>query len=178
MRRDRRQDGEAPYNRRVLALRSVYLLALVIWLGGIIALGAIVAPTTFAVLQSAAQDTGRALAGDVFGAAVARFHYVEYAAGGVLLASLAGMALLGPRPAGFAIRMSIIAIMLAVALYSGFVVLGGIDAIQQDIGMLPSRLAAGDPRRVAFDALHRLSERLMLVDLVGALTLLYWEARE
>lgn len=162
----------------MLALRSAYLLALMVWLGGIVVLGAIVAPTTFAVLQSAAPDTGRALAGDVFGTAVARFHWVEYAAGSVLLASLAAMALLGPRPAAFAIRMSIIAAMLGVAVYSGIVVLGGIDAIQLEIGMLPSRLAEGDARRLEFDALHRLSERLMLVNLVGALTLIYWEARE
>jgi hypothetical protein len=74
--------------------------------------------------------------------------------------------------------VGIVAAMLAVAIYSGIVVLGGIDAIQQDVGLLPSRLPLGDARRVAFDALHLLSERLMLVDLAGALALLYWEARE
>jgi hypothetical protein len=162
----------------MLALRSAYLLALVVWLGGIIVLGALVAPTTFGVLEAAAPDAGRALAGELFGTLVARFHYVEYAAGGVLLVTLAAMRLLGPRPAHFAIRVGIVAAMLAVAIYSGIVVLGGIDAIQQDVGLLPSRLPLGDARRVAFDALHLLSERLMLVDLAGALALLYWEARE
>jgi hypothetical protein len=162
----------------MLALRSAYLLALVVWLGGIVVLGAIVAPTTFAILQSTVPDTGRALAGDVFATIVARFHYVEYAAGSVLLVSLAAMALLGPRPSAFAIRMGIIAAMLGVAVYSGIVVLGGIEAIQQEVGTLPSRLPADDARRLAFDALHRLSERLMLADLAGALVLLYWEARE
>jgi hypothetical protein len=162
----------------MLALRSAYLLALMIWLGGIAVLGGLVAPTTFAVLQEGMPEAGRALAGDVFGTVVARFHYVEYAAGGVLMVTLAAMALLGPRPAGFAARISIIAIMLAVAVYSGVVVLGGIDALQLEIGTLPSRLAADDVRRLDFDALHRLSERLMLVDMVGALALLYWEARE
>lgn len=162
----------------MLALRSAYLLALVIWLGGIVVLGALVAPATFGVLQASAPEAGRALAGEVFGTVVARFHYVEYAAGAVLLVSLAGMRLLGPKPAGFAVRTGIVAVMLGVAIYSGIVVLGGIDAIQQEVGTLPSRLAAGDPRRLAFDALHLLSERLMLVDLAGALALLYWEARE
>jgi hypothetical protein len=162
----------------MLALRSVYLLALVIWLGGIVALGALVAPATFGVLQAADPEAGRALAGEVFGTVVARFHYVEYAAGAVLLVSLAAMRLLGPKPPGFAVRTGIVVVMLGVAIYSGLVVLGGIDAIQQEVGTLPSRLAAGDPRRLAFNALHLLSERLMMVDLAGALALLYWEARE
>ena len=162
----------------MLALRSAYLLALVIWLGGIVVLGALVAPTTFGVLQASAPEAGRALAGEVFGAVVARFHYVEYAAGAILVVTLAGMRLLGPRPAHFAIRLGIAAAMLAVALYSGVVVLGNIEAIQQQVGLLPSRLPEGDARRVAFDALHLLSERLMLANMVGALALLYWEARE
>jgi len=162
----------------MLALRSAYLLALVIWLGGVVVLGALVAPATFGVLQAAAPEAGRALAGEVFGTVVARFHYVEYAAGAVLLVSLAGMRLLGPKPAAFAVRTAIVAAMLGVALYSGIVVLGGIEAIQQEVGTLPSRLAADDPRRLAFDGLHQLSEYLMMVDLAGALALLYWEARE
>src|SRR5690349_16899364 len=103
----------------MLALRYVYLLALVVWLGGMVLLGAIVAPATFQVLQASAPDTGRALAGELFGVMLHRFHYVAYAAGAIMFITLAIMAILGPRPAGFAIRMAIIAIMLGVALYSG-----------------------------------------------------------
>jgi heme/copper-type cytochrome/quinol oxidase subunit 1 len=109
---------------------------------------------------------------------VGRFHYVAYAAGGLLLLTLAAMALLGPRPRGLAARSALVATMLAVAIYSGVVVLGRIDAIQRDVGGLPSRLPAADARRVRFDELHQLSTRLMLVNVVGALALLFWEARE
>jgi hypothetical protein len=162
----------------MLALRYVYVLALVIWLGGMVILGALVAPTTFQVLEEAVPSTGRALAGDVFGTTIARFHYVAYAAGAILLLTLAVMAVLGPRPPAFAIRSALIAVMLAVACYSGFIVLGGIEAIQQEVGGLPSRLPAADPRRVRFDELHRLSTRLMMLNVVGTLALLYWEAKE
>jgi len=31
---------------------------------------------------------------------------------------------------------------------------------------------------VRFDQLHQLSTRLMVINIVGALTLLYWEAKE
>ena len=162
----------------MLALRYVYVLALVVWLGGMVILGALVAPTTFQVLERAVPSTGRALAGEVFGTTIARFHYVAYAAGALLLVTLAAMAVLGPRPPSFAVRSVLIVIMLAVACYSGFIVLANIETIQQEVGDLPSRLPAADPRRVRFDELHRLSEALMMVNIVGTLVLLYWEARE
>jgi hypothetical protein len=68
--------------------------------------------------------------------------------------------------------------MLVVALYSGVFVLGTIDAIQAEVGGLPSLLPAGDARRIRFDSLHALSTRLMMVNIVGALALLFWEARD
>ena len=162
----------------MLALRYVYVLALVVWLGGMVLLGAIVAPTTFEVLQAIEPISGRALAGDLFGTVLSRFHYVAYAAGALLLVTLAVMAVLGPRPASYAIRSAIIVVMLGVALYSGFVVLRRVDVIQREVGRLPSQLPAGDARRVEFDALHLLSTRLMMLNMAGALVLLYWEARE
>lgn len=160
------------------ALRFVYVLALAVWLGGMAILGAVIAPTIFQTLQSADANTGRAMAGLAFGAILTRFHYVAYGCALLLLVTLVVMALLGPRPKHFAIRFGIVAGMLVVAAYSGVVVLGEIDAIQREVGTLPSRLPEGDPRRVRFDALHQLSTRLMMIDLIGALALLYWEARE
>jgi uncharacterized membrane protein len=162
----------------MLGLRYAYILALVVWLGGMILLGAVVAPTIFQVLQSADPESGRALAGAAFGVMLSRFHLVAYAAGAVLLVTLAAMALLGPRPSGFAFRVGLTTVMLAVALYSGIVVLGNVAQIQQEVGGLPSRLPAGDARRVRFDALHVLSTRLMMLNVGLALALLFWEARE
>jgi hypothetical protein len=162
----------------VLALRFVYVLALAVWLGGMTILGALVAPTTFQVLQSADPSGGRALAGAAFGTMVARFHLVSYGCGALLLVTLVAMALLGPRPKALAIRCALVAAMLGVALYSGVRVLGEIDGIQRAVGTLPSRLPDADPRRVRFDELHRLSERLMMINLIAALALVYWEAAE
>ena len=162
----------------MFALRYVYVLALVIWLGGMVVLGAIIAPATFEVLQARAPEVGRALAGELFGTILARFQYVAYACGGVLLISIGTMAILGPRPRAFAVRLGLIAAMLLVSLYSGFIVLRSIDAIQLEAGRLPSLLPAGDPLRVRFDHLHQLSTRLMMANIAGALVLLYWEARD
>jgi len=162
----------------MLAVRYVYVLALVVWLGGMVVLGAIVAPATFQALQAASPADGRALAGTVFGATLARFHYVAYAAGGTLLVTLGMMRVFGPKPRGFGVRVLLVTGMLAVALYSGVVVLGTIDAIQLETGGLPSRLPAEDTRRIRFDELHQLSTRLMMTNVIAALALLYWEARD
>jgi len=173
-------------------LRFAYLLALTLWLGSMITLGAIVAPVLFSTLSAIDPDGGRALAGQAFGDILTRFHYVAYAAGAVMLIALAAMALLGPRPRSLAIRLGIVAIMLAVAAYSGLVVLGEIDGIQRQLTAiastsashrialppLPSSLPASDARRQRFDQLHQLSTRLMLFNMAAALVLLAWEARE
>jgi hypothetical protein len=159
----------------MLALRYVYVLALVIWLGGMAVLGALVAPTTFQILQATEPATGRELAGEVFGAMITRFHYVAYGAGGLLLLTLTAMAVLGPRPRAYAVRSALIAAMLGGALYSGLVVLERIDDLQREVGIPVTRLQADDERRLRFDHLHTLSTRL---NLAGGLILLYWEARE
>jgi hypothetical protein len=134
----------------VIALRFAYLVALAVWLGGMIALGFTVAPSLFQTLPSLSPENGRAFAGDTFKVVLTRFHTVEYACGGTAIVALVVMALLGPRPRHFSIRALTLAVMLGVSIYSGRRVLGGIDAIQAEVGTLPSRLPAGDARRVPF----------------------------
>ena len=145
-------------------LRYAYVVALAVWTGGMIVLGAIVAPALFQALPAAEPAAGRALAGVAFGTVLERFHLLAYAAGGVVLVTLIAMALLGPRPRNFFIRTGIAAAMLLVALYSGLIVLREIDGIQRQVAQaappsvhtaLPSSLPAGDARRVRFDQLHR-----------------------
>ena len=162
----------------MLALRYVYVLALVVWLGGMVVLGAVVAPATFQVLQASGRPPAARWPARCSATILARFHYVAYAAGALLLVTLAAMALLGPRPRGLAVRT---------ALVGGDAGRGALlrrrrpaasaDAIQREVGGLPSRLPAGDARRVRFDELHSSRRGLMMVNIVGALALLFWEAR-
>src|SRR5262245_5182421 len=123
-------DLRAHYNDQMRALRYVYVLALVVWLGGMVVLGAVVAPAIFQTLQASVPATGRELGGAVFTVILERFHYIAYASGALLLVTLAAMALLGPRPRGLAVRAALVAAMLAVALYSGAVVLRNADGIR------------------------------------------------
>ena len=67
-RADAREAGRTVnYNDPMLALRYVSLLALVVWVGGLVALGAIAAPVTFDVIAARHVPEGRLLAGAIFG---------------------------------------------------------------------------------------------------------------
>jgi hypothetical protein len=173
-------------------LRFAYVLALTLWLGSMITLGGLVAPALFSTLTALDPESGRALAGQAFGTILSRFHYAAYGTGIVMLVSLAAMALLGPRPRSLAIRLGIVALMLLITAYSGFVVLREVDGIQREmtalastasdhktrVSPLPSSLPSGDPRRQRFEQLQVLSTRLMMFNVGAALVLLAWEARE
>ena len=161
----------------MLALRYAALVALVVWMGGLLALGAIAAPSAFDVLQVRVPDGGRVLAGAVFGETLRRFTLLEYACGVLLLLSLFARAILGPRPRRFAVRAALASLMLVATLASGLVVTPKIEGLQRTIGVAPSSLPEGDERRVMFGRLHGISSSLQLVPLLGGLALLYWELR-
>ncbi|HEX6465404.1 MAG TPA: DUF4149 domain-containing protein [Vicinamibacterales bacterium] len=162
----------------MLALRYVALLALVVWVGGLVALGGIAAPAIFAVLGSQQIADGRLLAGATFGEILRRFTLVTYAAGIILLGTLVVRAILGPRPRRFAWRAAVATLMLAATAYAGSVVAGRIRDVQQTMNVAPSSLPETDPRRIEFGRLHGLSTSLQLVPLLGGLALIYWELKE
>jgi hypothetical protein len=162
----------------MLTLRYVAVLALVLWVGGLVALGAIAAPVSFDVTAARQLPDSRLFAGALFGEMLRRFTLLCYACGGVLLLTLIARRILGPRPHRFGWRAALAALMLATTAYAGIVVAGQIDRLQHEIGAAPSSLPAGDPRRVEFGRLHGLSTALQLVPLLGGLVLIFWEIKE
>jgi Domain of unknown function (DUF4149) len=162
----------------MLVLRYAGLLALTLWVGGLVVLGGIAAPSIFDVLAVRHVPDERLLAGAIFGEALRRFHLLSYACGVVLIASLLARGVLGPRPLKFAVRLGVACVMLIATLYSGIVVSSQIAKAQAAIGGAPSSLPEGDARRVAFGRLHALSTGLLTVPLVGGLLLLFRELRD
>jgi uncharacterized membrane protein len=159
-------------------LRYVALLALVVWVGGLIALGAIAAPATFDVIAARQVPEGRLLAGAVFGEVLRRFFYVSCGAAAVVLLSLAARRVLGPKPRHAGVRAGILVLMTAATIYAGVVVAGRIAAIQATLTVAPSSLPATDQRRIEFGRLHGISSGLQLVPLIGGLALIFWELKE
>jgi uncharacterized membrane protein len=160
------------------SLRYLYVLALVLWLGGMAIAGLVVAPVTFAVLEAWNPATGRVLAGDVFGAVLERLSLIAYAAGIVMFVVLTVQRLLGPRPRSYGIRVGIIGLMLALTMYADMVAAPRIDELQSQVSGPMNQLDAGDARRVEFDRLHGLSTTLIVMAIGGGLVLLGWETRE
>lgn len=162
----------------MLAVRYLYILALVIWLGGMLVAGAVVAPAVFGVLEQGNPATGRVLGGEVFGEILARFHVVAYGAGALMLVMLTVQRLIGPRPRAYGVRAGLIALMLGATMYSGLVVSPQINNVQRTVEGPVNRLPADDPRRREFEWLHGLSSMLLAAAAVGGLILLAWETRE
>jgi hypothetical protein len=162
----------------MLALRYAALLALSVWVGGLLVLGGIAAPSIFDVLAGRQIADGRVLAGAIFGEILRRFHLLSYACGVLVLGALLARAVLGPRPARFAVRALVACAMLAATAYSGVVVSARIEQARSVIGVAPSSLPDTDPRRAAFGRLHATSTALQLVPVLGGLLLLFLEVKE
>jgi hypothetical protein len=159
-------------------LRFVGLVMLSLWMGGLAVLGGVAAPATFAVLQSSDPVGGRVLAGALFGEILERFLQISWVLGGLLLATLAGRAALGPRPRWLKRRVWTVVAMLTFSLVGGLVLAPRIEAIRRDTPGAIAALPATDARRIEFGRLHGASDVLMVLTLVAGLGLLWYEARD
>lgn len=159
-------------------LRYLYVVALVLWVGGLIAAGALVAPSVFGVLQAWNASEGRVLAGQVFGEVLTRMTWLSYAMGAVMIVSLTLHRLLGARPVKYGVRVVIMAMMLAMMFATGWWLIPKVNAIQAQVKGPVSSLAATDPLRMEFDRLHGISNILYSITALGGLALCFWEARE
>jgi hypothetical protein len=159
-------------------LRYLYVVALVLWVGGLVVAGALVAPSVFGVLQAWNQSQGRVLAGQVFGEVLLRLTWLSYAMGGIMFITLTLHRLLGARPLKYGIRVGIMATMLVMMMITGFYLIPEVDAIQAQVSGPMSELPDTDPRRVEFNRLHGLSNILFSITAIGGLALCWWEARE
>jgi hypothetical protein len=163
----------------MLALRYAGLLAITLWVGGLLALGAIGAPAIFDVLAARHVAGDRVIAGAIFGEILGRFHLLAYACGVVLLGTLLVRGIMGPRPIMFAVRLAVAFVMLLATAYSGLIVSAKIARTQAEIGAVPpSSLPEGDPRRVEFGRLHAMSTGLAVVPILGGLFLLFRELKD
>ncbi len=149
-------------------LRFLMLLARVIWLGGILFFGAVLAPTLFSTLPK------REMAGAVVTKALAALHWIGIASGIVFLVC----ALAAPHFGGVALgwRSWLVVAMLALTLVSQFGVSRRMVALRKDMVEIDS-VAPEDPRRVEFNQLHRYSTALEQGVLLLGLVVLWGVAR-
>ncbi len=161
----------------MVALRCLYLIALVFWVGGMVALGAFAAPATFDVLEAYHGATGRLEAGDVFDEMLRRFRYFEYGSAVILLGSLGALGARDRKLPALGVRIGTVVIMLAISLYAGLGIANQVAGLQTEIQGNMSAWTDSSIYAARFDSLYVQTTILLLLNLGLGLSLIYWEAR-
>ena len=152
-------------------LRFLVLLALVVWIGGIIFFAAAVAPTVFKVLPT------RHLAGAVVTRSFCILHWMGIVCAIVfLVASMLHTYSARGAADPFAMRHVLVYIMLGLTMISQFVVSAKMAALRAAMGEI-DLVPIADARRIAFNQLHAWSTRLESGVLILGLIVLFLVAR-
>jgi len=154
-------------------LRFLMVLSLVVWLGGVIFLAFVEAPTVF----SPGLLPTRHLAGSIVGRSLDLLHYMAIVSGVVfLIASMlynrmsSGMA----RP--LAARHLLIVLMLLLTVISHFAISPKMHALRAEVGVMDN-LPLDNPQRREFDRLHVWSEKFEEAVLLLGLVAIYVTAQ-
>jgi hypothetical protein len=152
-------------------LRSLMILSLVVWLGGVIFL-AVTAQTAFSVLPS------RQLAGSVVGASITKLHWMGLFSGIIyLISSLAYSRLHSGSFHPLAANHILILLMLALTMVSQWGITPRMHALRVSVGEIDN-VALNDPARVQFNRLHVWSEQVEKAVLILGLVVIYLTARQ
>jgi len=153
-------------------LRFFMLLSLVIWVGGIIFFSFVVAPALFSILPT------RHLSGLVVTRTLANLHWIGVVCGGVfLICSFFQAYAASGSVQAIAARNVLVFLMMLATLISQMGVSSRMAALRAEMGEIDA-IAASDPRRVAFNQLHRYSTGLEVIVLLLGLAALYVIARQ
>lgn len=156
----------APNSLSLILLRTLNLLALALWLGGLVAIGALVAPTAFHAVRAAPPLAGNvpgqnALAGAVVGGSLRLFNFLSLGCAGVMLVVNPLLPPASRRWTGACLVTTLI--LMASVLYLAF-------------GLTPAMdLAQAQGRMADFDRMHHGYEQvstLLQLPLLLLLTLL------
>ena len=148
-------------------LRFLMFLSLVVWVGGIIFLSFVEAPTAFSQLPS------RHLAGSVVGHSLGVLHWMGLFSGVIFLGSsllLSSLTTGSAKP--FALRHVLVCGMLLLTAVSQFGISPKMAALRTQFGDIDT-VPPTDPGRMQFDALHVWSVRLEFVVLVLGIAAVY-----
>lgn len=134
-------------------LRAVMLLALIVWIGGLIFFSFVVAPTLFSVLPT------RELAGNVVTRCLGALHWIGLVAGLVfLLCSVMYNQMKFADARLFSATHLLLIVMLALTAISQFGISPKMQALRGEMHAIDT-IPASDSRRVEFNRLHVWSTR-------------------
>jgi uncharacterized protein DUF4149 len=152
-------------------LRFLMFLSLVVWVGGIVFLSFVEAPTAFSVLPS------RHMAGTVVGHSLTLLHWIGLFSGVVFLGCSMLLSSLSTGSAEpLAARHILVLAMLLLTVVSQFGISPKMATLRAQFGDIDT-VPANDPGRLQFDALHAWSVRLEVGVLIFGLAAAYLSAR-
>jgi Domain of unknown function (DUF4149) len=146
-------------------------LSLTVWVGGIIFLSFVEAPTAFSVVPT------RHMAGTVVGHSLSILHWMGLFSGVIFLGSsllLSSLTTGSAHP--LAARHILICLMLLITAISQFGISPKMAALRTQFGDIDT-VPATDPGRMQFDSLHVWSVRLEVSVLLMGLVLIYLNSR-
>jgi uncharacterized membrane protein len=153
-------------------LRYLMLLALIVWLGGLIFFSFVLAPTVFAVLPT------HQLAGNVVSRSIVALHWMGIVSGLVfLICSMIYSRLSAGELNPFSTSHVLVYFMLALTAISQFKLFPKMDALRTSLGEI-DKVPLNDPARMLFDALHVWSTRIEVGVFVLGLILVFTVARQ
>jgi len=154
-------------------LRFLMLLSLVVWLGGLIFLAFVLAPTAF----SPGLLPTRHMAGSIVGRSLDVLHYMAIVSGIVfLIASMLYSRMTVGTATPLAARHLLIVLMLLLTVISQFAISPKMYAIRAEVGVIDN-VPPDNPLRMEFNRLHMWSEKFEEAVLLLGLVALYTTAQ-
>ena len=149
------------------------VLTLVVWLGGVIFLAFVEAPTVF----SPGLLPTRHMAGSILGRSLDLLHYMAIASGIIyLFASMLYSRMSTGTPRRLAARHLLVVSMLILTLISQFAISPKMHALRAEVGVIDN-LPLDNPQRREFDRLHAWSEKFEEAVLLLGLVAIYVTAQ-
>jgi len=141
----------------------LYLLGLVLWIGGIVFFSFFTTPTLFTELP-------KDMASQVITSIFPKYYYLGYFAGGMMaLGTLMEAFLVKQLPW---VRVVLLALMLGCSIYAGVIVRPKVHDLKVQMKAVEEDSDLGKTLKARFDGLHRLSVILNMIVLVGGLCLI------
>ncbi|HEY4843341.1 MAG TPA: DUF4149 domain-containing protein [Terriglobales bacterium] len=154
-------------------LRFLMVLSLVVWLGGVIFLAFVEAPTVF----SPGLLPTRHMAGSIIGRSLDLLHYMAIASGIIyLFASMLYSRMSTGTPRRLAARHLLVVSMLILTLISQFAISPKMHALRAEVGVIDD-VPLDNPQRREFDRLHAWSEKFEEAVLLLGLAAIYVTAQ-
>lgn len=160
-------------------VRSLILICLVVWVGGLLFFGAVLAPVAFGTIMPMFPDPafGVHVAGTIVRIALLRLHGIGMLCGMVLLLLCILERIAKMTRRSIAPQLVLLAAMLGITAYSQFSIIPRMDALRIRGGSALDNSASTSPERASFNRLHNLSTKLEGVVLICGLGLIVLYAR-